>query len=347
MKLREPCMTNCHITIENADIAFEASTEEIILDSALNLGISLPYQCRGASCGTCKAKILEGSVDHGWALGFAITDEEKEAGFCLMCQARPTSAALALRTVNPVPAQAGAPATSEFEGTVVGIYNETPRVKRVIVRVPDHVRFTYPGGAYAEVRTGLFPQPRMYSFASAASAQRLLDFYVALHPDGKASGYIHRELRLGHPIHIKGPFGYCRLPEGAGPVLCLAGGTGIAPILAILEEQLKGGLADSVHLLFSVREAQEVFALDRLSGLRAQFPHFTFDLTLTDAPGPLGKYADTVPVLLPRIYKTLREHRLIISGSPGFVDACMASAIALEASPENISFDRFDPVSPR
>ena len=90
--------------------------------------------------------------------------------------------------------------------------------------------------------------------------------------------------------------------------------------------------------------AQVPGALPDASGHRVALP---VQIHETDAPGPLGKYADTVPVLLPRIYKTLREHRLIISGSPGFVDACMASAIALEASPENISFDRFDPVSPR
>eukprot|EP01034_Spumella_vulgaris_P014996 gene14996-19163_t len=71
---------------------FNMPRSECILDAALSQGIALPHQCRGASCGMCKARVTQGTVDNGWSLGLAISDQEIAEGFCLMCQARPLSA---------------------------------------------------------------------------------------------------------------------------------------------------------------------------------------------------------------------------------------------------------------
>ena len=77
------------VTVLDTGQTFRCPRGELILDAGLEAGIGLPHNCRGGACGTCKSQILEGEVDHGWVMSFAISDEEKAAGKCLICQSRP------------------------------------------------------------------------------------------------------------------------------------------------------------------------------------------------------------------------------------------------------------------
>lgn len=96
------------VLIDGTDTQFHCGFDEAILDAALMAGIDLPHQCRGASCGTCKCEVLEGEVEHGWALGLAITDAEQAGGRCLACQARPRTPRLRIRPVQTMAAAGSA-----------------------------------------------------------------------------------------------------------------------------------------------------------------------------------------------------------------------------------------------
>ena len=81
----------CRVTVAGTGQSFVCGADQLILDAGLAAGIGLPHNCRGGACGTCKSEVLEGEVDHGWVMSFAISDEEKAAGRCLVCQSRPRS----------------------------------------------------------------------------------------------------------------------------------------------------------------------------------------------------------------------------------------------------------------
>lgn len=219
-------MQTCDVTEVNSGATFTIRCDDIILDGALAQGISLPHQCRGASCGTCKARVIEGEVDHGWSLGDALSDEEKSRGYCLLCQARPVTDTLRIETVAPVQSPSE---VRERKAEVASVVNLTPRVKRVVLALPAHEDFRYAAGAYVEFQLDGVTPNRMYSLASPEREDGLLEFWVARHPEGLASGYIHDELAVGDSVRILGPFGHCRMPGGSGPVIGLAGGTGLAP----------------------------------------------------------------------------------------------------------------------
>lgn len=87
----------CRVTIAGTGHSFAADPRFTILDAGLIAGIGLPHVCRNGTCGTCKSQVIEGEVDHGWVQGFALTDAEKAAGKCLICQSKPASDRLVIR----------------------------------------------------------------------------------------------------------------------------------------------------------------------------------------------------------------------------------------------------------
>ena len=335
------------VTVEGTGYRFAAGWHEPVLDSALRAGVPLPHQCRGASCGTCKCEVLAGEVEHGWSLGLGITEEEQEAGYCPACQAQPRSSHLHLRPVQPM---SGSLAITQHEAIVIASVAETPRVRRLELALPAGRSLGYRPGMYAELLLPDIAPDRRYSFVSPDRGDGLLTFWIALHPHGRASGHVHEALRAGDRVGLRGPLGNCALPPadpadaGPSPVLALAAGTGLAPVHAILADALERGLSEPVSLLCSVREHAELLGLAELERLARRHPNFRFAYTATDSPSPLAAHARLIPELLPELHPDLRRHRLLISGAPGFVEACAARAVALGADPQRISSDSFTPV---
>jgi CDP-4-dehydro-6-deoxyglucose reductase, E3 len=333
-------MQNSRVVVENGAL-FDVASGEIILDAALRQGVALPHQCRGASCGTCKAKLLEGEVDHGWSFGLALSDDEKANGFCLLCQSKALTPVVRVRTLNPLPTQPEQ--AHSIEATVIAINREGERVCKLVLALPPAQGLSYRAGAYAEIECPGISPNRTYSFAAAPSDSGLLTFYVSRHPNGLASGYIHERLRVGDCLRVRGPFG----AFGAGldatvPLLALAGGTGVGPILAIGEEWLDRGASGSLEILFSVRGPTELFALERLMALRARSAKIKFQITYTRAASDrLAELTGQIPRLLPDLYSDLSGHGVLIAGSPGFVDDCVTAVQKLGAREGSISFDKF------
>ena len=317
---------------------------EIILDAALSQGVALPHQCRGASCGTCKAKVLEGAVDHGWALGLAITDQEQSDGFCLMCQARPITDRLTLETVQPLPGSDAAPIVS-FDAQVLTNEPITPRVRRLVLEVPREVSFRANAGSYLELALpGVFPN-RRYSLSTVRAEQALIELLVARHPDGVASCYVHDILQPGDFVGVRGPFGTCHLPAGSGPVLGLAGGTGLAPVFSILEQALLLGDTSPMTLLLSVREDSELMLLDRLAGLSRAHENFRYVPLVTETASRFCTRRQYAPSWLREQFTDLSQYRAVVGGSPGFVLACSDACITQGMPRAAISADSFTAVT--
>jgi CDP-4-dehydro-6-deoxyglucose reductase len=349
----QPGPDACQVTIADSGQSFLCDPGMAILDAGLIAGIGLPHNCRGGACGTCKSEVLEGSVDHGWVLSFAITDEEKAAGKCLICQSKPTSATLVIRPDGAVaPAAEDVAAPIEAGGLVVASEALTPSIRRLVVALPEGVRFRYRAGMHVEIGTPGVAKRRTYSIANAPGddglpPDGLLQFFVTRHEGGHASNWLHDGLRVGQPLAIHGPYGSFRWPEdAAGPVLCLAGGSGLAPILAVLQGALGKGYAQPVELVLSVRDRSELFALDACHALARRHKNFSCQVTLSRAaevdPATgwrCGRIADWLPDAFP----DLSVWHVLVAGPPGFVDACVEAARRSAASDGRILVDSFTP----
>jgi len=346
----------CRVTVANTGQTFRCPADELVLDAGLGAGIGLPHNCRGGACGTCKSQILEGEVDHGWVMSFAISDEEKAAGKCLICQSKPLTPTLVIQTDNPVAgAEDTPPAPIEATGTVLAAEPVTPSIRRLVIALPPEARFRFRAGMHVELRTPGRAKPRTYSIACAPDdaglpPDCLLEFFITRHEGGQASGWLHGPERLGDPVQVHGPYGTFQLPKRAErPVLCLAGGSGLAPILSILRRALRDGFAPPVRLILSVRDRSEVFALDALHALARRFPHFSYTVTLTraDRVDPAtGWQRGRITEWLGQEFFDLSGFTVLAAGPPGFVDACVATARSLGATPEHILTDSFTATVP-
>ena len=153
MEQRAPA-GGCRVTVANTGQSFECPEGELILDAGLGAGLGLPHNCRGGACGTCKSTVLEGEVDHGWVMSFAISDEEKAAGKCLICQSRPLTPTLVIRTDGAMSAsEAAPPAPIEAIATVLAAEPVTPSIRRLVLALAPDIRFRYRAGMHVELRT--------------------------------------------------------------------------------------------------------------------------------------------------------------------------------------------------
>jgi CDP-4-dehydro-6-deoxyglucose reductase len=335
------------VVIENTGEAFDCPPDTALLDAALAAGLFPPHSCRGAQCGTCKAEVLEGRVDHGWNLSLAITDEEQAGGFCLTCQAKPLSEALRLRYLLPWPERDPGEVTppAELDAEVVAAHPVAPTVRRLVLALPPDASFRFAAGMNIELQVPGLDKPRPYSMANI-NGEGVLEFFISRHPHGRASGWVHDQLAVGVPVRIRGPYGSFAWPPGEGAVTALAGGTGLSPILSVIRKALAEGFAVPIELLFSVRSRPEAFALDALTGLARRHPNFHWRVTLTrDAAAVPPWLQGRVPEVLAREAWSGTSRGVLIAGSPGFVADCSAAAIAQGADPARVVVDSFTPTA--
>lgn len=348
-------MTDSEIIIDNTGERFLCPADTLILDAGLAAGLHMPHNCRGGACGTCKSRIIEGQVDHGWVMSFAITDEEKAEGYFLACQSKPLSLVLRLRTVEPM--QARVPGEdlivpAELTARVVAAHSVTPSVRRLVVTLPRDIRFHFRAGMNMEFVAPGLDQARPYSMANAPDADGnpphgQLVFYVTKHDNGRCSGWLHG-LGVDDTVTLHGPYGEFHLPAAAdGRVLALAGGSGLSPILAVVNKALVDGHTGHIDLLFSVRDRDEIFAADELAALTRRYGNFTYRITLTRAaPGSDRCLRGRVPDVLAREAPDLSGSTVLIAGAPAFVDDCAAAVKRAGADPSRVVIDSFLPRAP-
>jgi CDP-4-dehydro-6-deoxyglucose reductase len=340
--MKEPSL----VSIAGEDRQFLCKPDEYLLDAALRSGLRLAHHCRGGACGTCKADILEGAVDHGWVMSFAISDQEKAEGKCLLCVSRPASPRMMVRPHARIGDSAVGFSSSpaEHEATIVASHLLSPRLRAIRLALPAATSFRFDAGQHVELIVD-DATARPYSIAEAPddkgkAPQGLLTFYVSRHEGGQASTWLHEDAHVGRAFRLRGPYGaYCAPPPVESQIVMLAGGSGLAPLLSLARCFLAKGHQGSVNLLFSLRSPAEVFALDELVALQARNANFSFALCLTQTAAtdlPNGWRSGRIPGLLERSAATLSATRVFIAGSPAFVAACSAAALAHGAAQSDI-----------
>jgi ferredoxin-NADP reductase len=226
--------------------------------------------------------------------------------------------------------------------TVEAIVAETPRAKTIVLDVPD-----WPGhraGQHLDVRLTAedgYRAEREYSIASAPGEQVAIT--VELLEDGEVSPYLTEELRLGDAFEVRGPVGgyFVWGPEDGGPLLLLAGGSGIVPLRAMLWHRARSGSDVPARLLYSSRSLGEVIYRGELTEPAPGVEVF-HTLTREQPPGWTG-YARRVDAsLLGEVaWPADRNPLAFVCGPTSFVETVASGLVELGYPPERVKTERF------
>ncbi len=225
--------------------------------------------------------------------------------------------------------------------TMVGKHQRTPVIAELLLR-PAGPRLPYRPGQYV-----LLGDPdaelvvRSYSIANAPRRDGLISLLVTRVPGGQVSSWVHDVLSPGDKVLLSGPYGaFTAVPGEPGPVLFLAGGSGLAPVRALAGAALRDRTLSPVVLFFSARTPRDLIDGKRFQRWQRRHPgRFRYLRTLTRADGPPP--AGRIPVILGGWFPDLSGWQVYIAGAPGFVTASAAAAQACGARPGQVHTEEF------
>lgn len=248
---------------------------ETLSDAAYRQKINIPLDCRDGACGTCRAFCESGSFDmpEETYIEDALTPEEAAEGYVLACQCRPTSDA-----VFQIQASSEVCKTEihQFHGTLERVEKLSDSTITFDIQLDEgQPDIHFLAGQYVNVGLPNTTETRSYSFSSKPG-NRLTSFVVRNVPNGKMSEFLSATAQAGDKMTFAGPFGSFYLRPVTHPVLMLAGGTGIAPFMSMLQVLEEKGSDQPVRLVFGVTNDFDLVAIEKLNELQDKFSWFEY-----------------------------------------------------------------------
>jgi CDP-4-dehydro-6-deoxyglucose reductase len=314
---------------------------ETVLSALERSGYALPNNCRAGACGECKVKVRSGEFDQGFILDMALPQAEREQGYGLMCMAKAKSEVLEIEWGTEDGPKLFPP-RENMPYIVTDKFMVTPSILKLRLRgLGECLRF-WPGQYVTLGNRAAGIPDRCYSIANIPNQEGELVLHITKVEGGKTSTWIHEKLQPGDNVLISGAYGtFIGDPSAETPVLCLASGSGLAPICSLASGALmRGGFKHPATILFSARTKKDLYEEGLFAYLQAKFRNFKFDYTLTREKNPDG-HEGRIPEILPKLYPDLSNTSLYIAGNPEFVDACVAKAKELGAKEELIYTEGF------
>ncbi len=288
-----------------------------ILESVLAAGADYPHGCRAGNCGACKSHLISGEVEMSPYSEFALSDEEKARGLILACRAVPWSDC----EIQPAPVEdAAVHASRRLECRITEIGAVTHDIRILGLAIRDGGPFDYTAGQYAELTFDGLP-PRDFSMASAPGADQL-EFHVRRVAGGTVTTHVMENLSVGDPVRIRGPMGTAHYRAShTGPMLLLAGGSGLAPIKAITEAALAGGVGQDLFVYFGARDERDVYLENDFRDLAARHGNLRYTLVLSEPDGPTERRTGFLADAVAADFTSLDGFKAYLAGPPVMVES--------------------------
>ena len=363
------------IQIQSSGHEFTANEKETVLAAALRQGVTLAYSCRNGDCGTCKGKILSGSVDYGKYQAKAMSEEERQKGAALLCQAVPLSdlviEAREIRAAEGIPIRI-------MPCRVMKLDRLAPDVMQLSLKLAEGQRLQFLAGQYIDILLS-GNQRRSFSLATAPHADELLQLHVRHVPGGLFSEQVFTTMKERDLLRFQGPLGTFFLREdsdvqgstnagrsqhpasrgistsmyvtgdrksGAAdrPVILVAGGTGFAPIKSILDHAFAQGTTPPLHLYWGVRARRDLYLHDLPQAWAREHAHFRYTPVLSE---PLSEdhwsgRSGWVHEAVIADHPDLSRHEVYASGPPPMIEA-LKKAVKTHGLPDDrLYYDSFE-----
>jgi propane monooxygenase reductase subunit len=348
-----PADVSPRVVFEPIGEEIDCDEEESVLDAAFRHGYNLVYGCREGQCSACKAYLLEGEVVLKPYSTFALSESEESNGYTLLCRAMPEEDLVVellhfdpenYRLENEI---------RDGRAIVTAVEALTHDIRRLELEVSEPADFSFVPGQYVDVwipasdNTGAAAGEARRSFSMAnVPGDGRLELIIKRYPDGRFSGMLDGEIKAGDELRFTGPYGAFHLRETERPILMVAGGSGMAPILALLRKLGGEGCPRPVRFFYGARTENDLFYGDLIRRLGQQLVDFEFVPVLSEQKiddglgiGPrfvheaAGEYLES---------GSMKDPELYMCGPPPMIDAMIELATETHGIDEDQIFhDKF------
>lgn len=316
--------------------------DQTLLDAALRQGVWLPNSCNQGTCGTCTVRVMEGTVDHRDSPHVTLSPTDRSQGMALACQATPCGD-VAIKSEQAANGPATVHPLRDFVGTVSSVEDIAEQTRRVVLLLDEPLTFT--PGQYVELTVPGTADRRHYSIANVPGEDGTVsevELHLKRHPGGVATDrWAFGSMVLGERVELSGPLGdfRCADLDSDGGVIMIAGGTGLAPILSILQTLLAARPDREVHLYQSARTEGELYGQELLDKLESRYANFSVKPCLTRQTwdGRTG-YASEMVI---EEFSTLRGWSGYLCGPPALVEAGRQAFKRRRMSPRQIYWEKY------
>ena len=330
------------IKVEPGGQVFQAEPDEAILDAALRQGLMLPYGCRDGACGACRGKVLSGDIDYGKALLSTLSEADRQAGFALFCCASAHSdlaiESREVRSAQELPIKT-------LPARVQTLVRLAPDVMLVELKLPASERLQFLPGQYIEIllRDG---RRRAFSLANSPHDDACLQLHVRQVLGGRFTEQVFSTMKERDLLRIRGPYGSFFLREDSPkPMLLVAGGTGLAPIKAIVEHAIAENSARPMSIYWGGRRRVDLYVLETAEQWARTQTNIRF-VPVLSAAQPDDHWngrSGFVHVAAMADFPDMSDQQVYVCGAPEMVAAARRDFVGQCHLPENEFFaDSFD-----
>lgn len=331
------------ITI-NGDRKLTVTGGQSLLASLKSDQIFLPSACGGrGTCAYCKCQVQSGAGPLLPTEAPLLSKNEIAEGMRLACQVKVKED---LQIFIPEELFN----IKEFQAEVAALDDLTHDIKLLRLKLINPKTIAFKAGQYVQLQTRPYPGvkdvvSRAYSIASSCQETDCIDLMIRRVPEGLCTTWVHDFLSVGDTVHFTGPMGDFYLKDGDGPIVMVAGGSGMAPIVSLLHDLYEKKDSRPAAYLFGAQTGRDLFYSDEMQAFEEKLPDFQFIPTLS-RPQPEDQWTGKTGL----ITVTLAEHLASIDtggaqaymcGSPGMIKACNAVLNENGISSDRIFYDPF------
>ncbi len=327
------------VRLQGSGKEFAVMAGETILEAARRCGLALPYSCLAGVCGSCKATLIEGECDYPRNPPSALNSSERARGQILLCQAVPRSdliiAAREIASLADMPLR-------RLSLRLEHKNRLTHDAMLLVLKSPagDHLRRL--PGQYLDVLLA-DGKRRAFSIANAPHANTTIELHVRHVAGGGFTSWVFDTLQAGDSLDVEGPLGtFVPREDSERPLLMVAGGTGFAPIKALIEHFLDLGSRREITLYWGARSPQELYLQDLLGDWTRDTATFHYVPVMSD-PERAGQFRrGFVHEAVIEDHPDLTGFDVYMSGPPAMIDAGRRSFVQSGLLEERMYFDSFD-----
>ncbi len=306
-------------------------------------GVGFGYSCQAGNCGSCKCELVSGEVTELEYSEHALAPSERARGLVLACRSQVWSDI----TVRKLPEEEFFVHPSRVLSCLAESLDRlTPDTWRLRLRVVAGGPFDFSPGQYAALEFPFAPgRARPYSIASRPD-EPLLEFHVRESVSG-VSASIGERLAVGDPVRLSGPYGHAYLRRAQDvPVIAIAGGSGIAPMRAILSARHMEGACAPLHVYVGVRTERDVYGEAELQSFLGACAESRLHVVLSEPDGSTARRTGMVTDAVATDFASLADFVAYVAGPPAMVEAAVRLLRLKGVSARHIHCDAFTGAPP-